>query len=147
MLLNAFDNPVSLACSVQPAQVGSPTCSLSSNSVTFDSSGKASAILTITAGSGAAALMVPHPYNGDSHPFSLGWLPVAAFGFMGTGLGCGYARRRKNLLLVGCALAGLLFQAACGGGSSGPKSVNYAITITGMSGSTQHSTSVTLTVQ
>jgi len=143
-LLNAFDNPVSLACSVQPAQSGSPTCSLSSNSVTFDSSGKATATVTITAGAGAAALMVPRPYHGDSHPFSLGWLPVAAFGFMGTGLGCGYSRRKRFLLFVGCALAGLIFLAACGGG---PKSVTYAITITGTSGSTQHSTSTTLTVQ
>ncbi len=146
-LLNAFDNPVSLACSVQPAQAGSPACSLSSNSVTFDSSGKATATLTITAGSSAAALMVPHPYHSSSHPFSLGWLPVAAFGFMGTGLGCGYSRRRRNLLFVGCVLAGLIFQAACGGGSSGSKSVNYAITTTGTSGSTQHSTTTTLTVQ
>jgi len=103
--------------------------------------------LTITAGSGGAALMVPHPYHGNSHPFSLGWLPVAAFGFMGIGLGCGYARRRKHLLLGGCALAGLIFQAACGRGSSGPRSANYAITITGTLGSTQHSTTTTLTVQ
>ena len=146
MLLNAFDNPVSLACSMQPVQAGSPTCSLSSNSVIFDSSGKASATLTITVG-GSAALMIPHPYHGNSHPFSLGWLPVAAFGFIGTGLGCGYSRRRRYLFFVGCVLAGLIFQAACGGGSNGSKSVNYAITITGTSGSTQHSTSVTLTVQ
>jgi len=48
---------------------------------------------------------------------------VAVFAFMGTGLGCGYARRRRRLLLVSCA-AGLLFQAACGGGSSGSKAVN-----------------------
>ena len=146
-LLNSFDNPVSLACSVQPAQAGSPSCSLSSNSVTFDSNGKASATLTITAGSGAATLMVPHPHQGNSNPFSFGWLPVAAFGFMGTGLGCGFSRRRRSLFFVGCVLAGLIFEAACGGGSTGLKSVNYAITITGTSGSTQHSTTTTLTVQ
>jgi hypothetical protein len=146
-LLNAFDNPVSLSCSVQPVQAGSPVCSLSSNSVTFDSSGKATATLTITAGSSAAALMVPHLYHGDSHPFSGGWLPVAAFAFMGAGLGCGYSRRRRYLFFVGCVLAGLIFQVACGGGSSSPKSVSYAVTITGTSGSTQHSTTTTLTVQ
>jgi hypothetical protein len=146
-LLNAFDNPVSLACSVQPVQAGSPSCSLNSNSLTFDSSGKASAALTITAGSGAAALMIRDPYHHDSHPLSGGWLPLAAFAFMGTGLGCGDSKRRKYLFFVGCILAGLIFQAACGGGSSGSKSVNYAITITGTSGSTQHSTTTTLTVQ
>jgi hypothetical protein len=101
--------------------------------------------VTITAGAGAAALMVPRPYHADSRPFSLGWLPVAAFGLMGTGLGCGYSRKRRHLFFVGCVLAGLIFQAACGGSS--PKSVNYAITVTGTSGSTQHSTSTTLTVQ
>jgi hypothetical protein len=148
MLLNAFDNPVSLSCSVQPAQANSPSCSLSSNSVLFDSSGKATATLTITAGSGAVALRVSHPYYGDSHPFSGGWLPVvAAFGLVGTLLVCGYSRRRRFLLFVGCALAGLIFLAACGGGSTGPKSVNYAITVTGTSGSMQHSTTTTLTVQ
>jgi hypothetical protein len=145
-LLNVFDNPVSLACSVQPAQAGSPTCSLSSNSVVFDSSGKATATLTITAGSGAAALIVRDPYHHDSHPFSGGWLPIAAFAFMGTGLACGYCRRRRYSFLLGCVLAALIFQAACGGGSIGSKSVNYAITITGTSGSTQHSTTTTLTV-
>lgn len=145
-LLNAFDNPVLLACSVQPAQTGSPTCSLSSNSVTFDSSGKATATLTITAGSGGAALTVPPPYHGDSHPFSLSWLPIAAFAFMDMSLGCGYSRRRRYLFFVGCVLSGLMFEAACGGGSSGPKSVNYSITITAISGSTQHSTTTTLTV-
>src|SRR5207248_6005423 len=116
-------------------------------SVTFDSSGKATATLTITAGSGSAALMIPHPYHGNSHPFSVDWLPVAAFAFMGTGLSCGYSRRRRYLFFVGCVLTGLIFQAACGGGSSGPKSVNYAITVTGTSGSMQHSTTTTLTVQ
>src|SRR5439155_20769898 len=35
-------------------------------------------------------------------------------------------KRKFRLLLVGCALAGLIFQAACGRGSSGPRSVNYA---------------------
>ncbi len=118
------------------------------NSVTFDSSGKATATVTITAGSSAVALRVPHPYYGHSHPFSEGWLPVvAAFGLVGTLLGCGYLRRRRLLLFVGCAWAGLIFLAACGGGSTGPKSVNYAITITGTSGLTQHSTTTTLTVQ
>jgi hypothetical protein len=145
-LLNAFDNPVSLACSVQPGQAGSPACSLSPNSVTFDSSGKARATLTITAGSRAVALMLSNPHHGNSHPFSLGWLPVAAFAFMGTGLGSSYSQKRRYSFIVCCVLAGLIFQAACGGGSDGSKSVSYAITITGTSGSTQHSTTTTLAV-
>jgi hypothetical protein len=147
-LLNSFENPVALACSVQPAQAGSPGCSLSSNSVSFDSSGKATATLTITAGSGAARLMVPHPHHGNSHPFSVDWLPVAAFAFMGTGLGCGYSKRRRHLFLAGCMFAGLIFQAGCGGGGKiNSNSVKYAITVTATSASTQHSATTTLTIQ
>jgi hypothetical protein len=140
-LLNSFDNPVALACSVQPVQAGSPTCSLSSNFVTFDSSGKATAILTITAGSGDAALTVPRPY-GNSRP--VGWLPVAAFGFICAGVGCGHVRRRRHLSFMGFVMAGLIVLAACGGG--GTKAVNYTIMITGTSGLTQHSTTTMLTV-
>src|SRR5205814_9308421 len=82
---------------------------LSSGSVTFDASGKATATLTITAWSGGTALMVRDPHHHDSHPFSGGWLPVAAFAVMGTGLSCGYSRRRRYLFFVGCVSTGLIF--------------------------------------
>lgn len=142
-LLSAFDNPVSLACSVQPAQAGAPTCSLSSNSVTFDGSGQASATLTISAGSSVASLNSFHPFRKGG----LLWFPVAGFAFLGTGLG--FWRKRKLLLIVvGAALfAGLITQLACGGGGSGTKSTAYTVTVTGTSGATQHSTIVNLTVQ
>jgi len=64
--------------------------------------------------------------------------------------------RRKRLsycfafLLVG----GCLLQVACGGGSNGSGSGGggtapgtYTVTVTGAAGSTQHTTTVTLTVQ
>jgi hypothetical protein len=147
-LLNAFDNPVSLSCAVTPVQAGSPTCSLSSDSVTFDPAGKASATLTVTAGSAAASLRVPPATRGGSNPFSFGWLPVAGFAFMGISLRCIRSRKRKgNFLAVAPVVAGLILLVGCGGGSSSPPPVSYAITITAMSGSTQHSTAVTLTVQ
>jgi hypothetical protein len=76
-LLNRFDNPVALACSVQPAQAGSPTCSLSSASVTFDGSGQATATLTIDAGSIAASLNSLQPFGEGG----LLWLPVAGLAF------------------------------------------------------------------
>ena len=146
-LLNAFDNPVSLACTVKPAQAGSPTCSLSSNSVTFDSGGKANATLTITAGSAAASLMVPHFNHPDSYPLRFIWVPAAGFAFIGVGLSRNPWRRRKpQIFLAGSVVfAGLISQLACGGSSS-PPPVNYAITITGMSGSTLQSTTLTVTV-
>jgi len=147
-LLNAFDNPVSLACAVTPVQAGSPTCSLSSNSVTFDPAGKASTTVSVTAGAVAASLRVPAATRGGFNPSSLGWLPVAGFAFMGMNVSRSCSRKRKGNFLAGAAvLAGLILLVACGGGSSNPPPVNYAITVTAMSGSTQHSTALTLTVQ
>ena len=147
-LLNALDNPVSLACAVTPAQAGSPTCSLSSNSVNFDTGGKASASLTITAGSAVASLVAtPGPHDG-SRASGFGWLPLAAFALMGAGLSCNPWQKRKGRnLLAALVLAELILLLACGSGSSSPPPVNYAITITAKSRSTQHSTSLTLTVQ
>jgi hypothetical protein len=147
-LLNAFDNPVSLACSVQPAQAGSPTCSLNPNSITFDASGKATAEMTITAGTTVVSFTQP-PASANSQPVPLSWLPIVGFAVAGAGFRRAGSRRRRPLaLFVGCVLfAGLIFQTACGGSSSGPKLQAYTITVTGKAGSTQHSTTVKLTVQ
>jgi hypothetical protein len=148
-LLNAFDYPVSLACSVQPTQQGSPTCSLSSNSVTFDSGGNATAVLTINAASTAASLVGPSSHE-KLRPFNFLWLPVAGFALVGTGCGASRSRTKRVLLfLLGLVLfSGLMSQTACGGGSVvGSKSTTYTITITGTSGATQHTTNVALTVQ
>jgi len=144
-LLNDFDNPVSLACGVQPEQAGAPTCSLSSSSVTFDASGKASGTMTFTAG---AALLGYRSQRQDSRPFQFLWVPIAGFAFVAAGIGRGRSRKRKLLLLLtSCFLfAGLISQLACGGSSS-PQVRNYAITVTGTSGTTQHSATVTLAVQ
>jgi hypothetical protein len=147
-LLNGFDNPVSLSCALTPAQAGSPTCSLSSNSVTFDSAGKASATVTVTAGAVAAAVRVPPARHGGPNLFALGWLPVAGFAFMGIRLSCTRPRKGKvHFLAVAAVFAGLILLVSCGGGSGSSPPLNYAITITAISGSTQHSTTVTLTVQ
>ena len=147
-LLNAFDNPVSLACAVTPVQAGSPTCSLSSNSVTFDPTGKASATLTVMVGSASGSLKVPPATLGGSNPFSLRWLAVAGLAFMGISLSCTPSRKRKgSVLAVIPVVGGLILLAGCAGGNSSPPPVNYTITITATSGSTQHSTALTLTVQ
>jgi hypothetical protein len=144
-LLSAFHNPVSLACSVQPAQAGAPNCSLSSSSVSFDASGNTSATLTINGGS-SAALLGSFPRGEKWSQAGFLWMPVAGFIFFGVGLS---RKRRKLMLLIGVVLCStLVFQVACGGGStSGPKPMAYTITVTGSSGATQHSTTVNLTVQ
>ncbi len=147
-VLNAFNSPVSLACSVQPAQAGSPTCSLNSNSITFDSNGKASAILTITAGSRAASF---HSlgFGRESTKAGMLWLPIAGFAFIGTGVGMGLSNRRCILaaLIRVTLFFGLVSQLACGGGSGGSRSATYIVSITGTSGTAQHSTTTTLRVQ
>ena len=149
-LLSEFDNPVSLSCSVQPARVGAPTCSLSSNSVMFDAGGKASATATINAGSNMVSLGSLR-FGENTSKVRFLWMPVVGFAFLGTGLGVGLSRKRRALIfLMGAVLLfGLLAQSGCGGGgsSSGPKDNAYTITVTGTSGASQHSTSVTLTVQ
>jgi hypothetical protein len=143
-LLSSFDNPVSLACSVQPAQAGAPACSLSSNSVTFDGNGQASATLTINAGSSVA-------FRNSFRSFGKGcvlWFPVAGFALLGGGFSVGLSKKRRMLAIAirAVLLSGLIAQMACGG-SGGPKSTAYIVTVTGSSGATQHSATVNVTAQ
>jgi hypothetical protein len=146
-LLNAFDNPITLTCSVQPLQ-SAPACSINPSSVTFDANGNATATLTINT-SAATAALAPSSVRHNTRPLRYLWLPVAGFALLGTGLGSGRSsRQRLTVYLLGSILfGGLIFQTACGGGSGGPGSTTYTITITGTSGSTQHSTTTALTVQ
>jgi hypothetical protein len=143
-LLNSYHSSVALTCSVQPAQADAPTCSLSSNSVTFDDSGTATATLAIDEGSGTASL--------NSFQ-SLGkggfwWLPVAGFAFLGTTAGLSRKRGRVAFLVATSVFAALVAQLACGGGSAEvTTTTNYTIAVTGTSGATQHSTTVTINVQ
>lgn len=140
--LNSFDNPVALACSVQPAQ-SAPTCSFTPSSVIFDANGNATATLTINTGAATASL-VPLGHNSVSSLFL--W-PVAVLGMVGAGFGSRCFTRRKLIFyLLGAVLfEGLIVQVGCGG-SGGPGSTTYTITITGTSGSTNHSTTVPLIV-
>jgi len=146
-LLSSFKNPVSLACSVQPTQAGAPTCSLSADSVTFDGNGKASATLTINAGSSVASS------NSFLSLSKAGWLwfPLAGFAFFGTGARF-WRKRRVQVVLVGASLlAGMIVQLACGGGNSGAttglKSTAYTVMVTASSGTTQHSATVDVIAQ
>jgi len=146
-LLSAFDNPVSLSCSVQPAQAGAPTCSLNPSSVVFDGKGNGTAQLTITAGVSTASLIQPS-IRQDSPPERSPWLPIAGCAFAGAGLARNSSSRRKLFgFLVGSVLfAGLIFQIACGS-SGGRRPQEYSVKVTATSGSTQRTSTTTVTVQ
>ena len=148
-LLNAFDNPVSMTCAVQPAQAGSPTCSINPHSVTFDTSGKATADLIVAAGTATASL-TPSVHQGPQSSLLL-WLPIAGLMFSGVGLYRGHSSKQRLLVFFAGSFlfAGLVLQSACGGGgnNNGSKAQTYTVTVTGASGSTKHSTAITLRVQ
>ena len=144
---NGFNNSAALACSA-PASV-SIQCSVSPSSALPGTNTK----LTVTTTGMSAPLGFPGNRR-NTVLFGL-WLPVAGFAVFGIGVGSPSRRRTKRLgLLVFCLLFGsLIFLAGCAGasnigeGNSATPSGNYAITVTGTSGSLQRSTTVTLSVQ
>jgi hypothetical protein len=148
ILLNAFNNPVTLACSVQPMQAGSPSCSLSSNSVTFDSRGKASTTLTITATSQSAAPVTSRGAPSGSHSRAFVFLSIIGLVFGGIRILGNHSPKSRAVLCVMAIVTalGLISQIACGGSNS-KAPATYAVQVTGTSVVTQHSTTVTMSVQ
>jgi hypothetical protein len=147
-LLTAFNNPATLACSVQPVQ-SAPTCSFSQNPLIFDASGNGTTILTINASSAYASLGFSSPGH-DSRQLPFVLFPIAGLALVGAGFSFRRVPRRNlGAGLLGCLLlAGLIFQSACAGTSTVLRQPQtYTITVTATAGSAQHSTTTTLTVQ
>jgi len=140
-LLNSFNNPVTLTYAVQPA-AAAPECSLSPNPAVFDAQGNATVTMTIT------TAVTPVSRN-TLHSFSFAWLPVMGLALVGVGCGCGKREKLMAGLLAGMVFGGVMFEIACAS-SSGSKVVTppqtYTITVTGTSGSAQHSATTTITV-
>jgi len=149
-LLNAFNDPVSLSCSVQPAQAGAPSCLITPSSLTFDGNGEATAQLTLTAAPSAISRTQPSTCPG-SQPWNLPWLPIVGLAFAGVGLVQPNSRRKKHFRALAGSLvfAALFLLPACSGGNanSGPQNATYTATVTAVSGSTQHAATVQVTVQ
>jgi uncharacterized repeat protein (TIGR01451 family) len=148
---NAFNNPVTLSCSVAgSAQL--PTCSLSSASVT-PGTNPASSTLTITAPlQSAARARVQPPHSFDF--LLLGpWLTLAVILVSFILLPAQTLPQKRGLcLLSGFLLAAVFLQLGCGGSGGnasrgGPQVRNYTVTVTAVSGSISKSVPIAVTVQ
>ena len=142
-----FSNQIQFTCSGPPT--GS-TCSASPASVT---PGLAAASVSVTVTTFSASSQAPVLASNGFPPHSY---TVLLGGFTLSLIFLGFAGRKRKALAMFAIVPGLLMLVSCAGGtgivSSGPKGTgttpgNYAITVTGTSGSLTHTTQFTLTVQ
>jgi hypothetical protein len=143
---------VALACTVSPSRSPAVTCSLGTISVANNAG---TSVLTV-ATSGAQAALTPAADKGLGMLFLSG-LIIPAILLGGTGRNTPGRRKLLAVCLVFLVLGGCLLQVACGSsgsgnpstpGNSGTPAGVYTVTITGnASGTSQQTTSVSLTVQ
>jgi hypothetical protein len=145
----AFNDAISLSCSGLPSTL---SCSFSPTAIS-PGSGSASSTLTISAAS-VAADNVPRGRN--ANPVTAFWL--LPFGITGLLLAGAVPRRRSASMLALCAVLGMgMITVACGGNSPGvssaainssttTKPASYSVTISGNSGSSNLSDTVTVVV-
>jgi len=140
-----FGGAVQLTCTVSgPSPM--PTCGLTPTSVT-PGVNSATSTLTITAGTRAALLTPLHRERLGKSLIAL-WLPLMLGITVVEGL---QTHRSHYWLLSGCLALLLVSQVACGSNSSssgnGTTPTNYSVTVAATSGSIQHTTQVSATVQ
>jgi hypothetical protein len=146
----SFPYAVKLTCSGVPAQT---SCGLSPNVVT-PGVGTATSRLTITATS-SVARSAPHRRLRRAPVYAV-WIQMQGIGLFGIVLATlkGRARKLRVLALLAVTIVALLFMTSCAGGTgiaplpqTGTSPGTYTLTVSGASGSLQHSLFVTLTVQ
>jgi subtilase family serine protease len=140
---NGFSGTVTLACSAP--STAAITCSINPSSVTL-SSGTSNATATLTIKTTAASL--------DRHDAPLS--PLFGGGAVMAGVflfGIPAVRRRWNVVLALLMVAFLIAAMGCGGsksggggGGSGTPAGNYTVSVTATSGSTTHTTNISVTV-
>jgi len=143
---NGFSGQVNLSCAVTgPAPMA--TCGVSPSLLTLGAS-PANSTLTVTAPTSLSAFL--RPLNTGSRLASVAAvMPVACLLWGGLGLASRRPRKRGSVLWVlGGSFFVLCMVAGCGGGSPPPPE-NYTITVTAAStsGTIQHSSPVTVTVE
>jgi len=149
-LNGSFTSAVTLACGGLPTDAA---CTFSATSVTPGSKQATSTLTISTNGTKGNGLLSP-PSLRRSGWFYAMLLPVGGIALFGAGFAA-TSRNRKRLFLVCLALLGLMFLASCstsskgggGGGSGDTPTGNYEISITGASGSTNHTAGLVLSVQ
>jgi hypothetical protein len=151
--ISGFSGMVTFTCKVSPAPLLTPMCSLSPTQAALTSGGQATSTLTVSTTAPTEFLARPDLSRGLTPIYAI-VVPIFGVALMGMGFTSGGRRKRLLGFVIGSVLlAGLILQTACGGGSRGTTSTpgtpagNYTVTVTGSSASTQHMTSVVLTVQ
>ena len=144
-----FNNAVALSCSLS-SPVG--TCSLSPTSGTPGAGNFASTLTVQTSPSAALRPPFASPLEMPAVAF-LFWMPLAAF----LGVAPADKRRKANILfrtLLALLLVCMMLQAGCGGGGGETRSSpsvraprTVTVTITGTSGTLQHSATTTLVIR
>jgi hypothetical protein len=138
----SYDNPVQLTCSGLPADLG---CAFAPAAITPGTSG-ATSVLTI-----ASSAVAANGYERRNFLFAT-WM--FSFGLIGV-VGIGKVQRQRLMAVLGTgALAVMIvITIACGGktanavNASSTTAKAYTVTVSGVSGSVQLSTSFTVTVQ
>jgi hypothetical protein len=151
-----FSGAVNLTCTVSPASSLAPTCSFNPTQATLKSGGQATSTLTVKTTAPTTAVLARPNFGRGLSPIYAMAFPILGVALVGMRFGSGGKRKKLLGLVIGSVLfGGLVFLPACGGGSGsstgtntpGTPSGKYTVTVTGTSGSTQHASTVSVTVQ
>jgi hypothetical protein len=155
--LNSFVGTISLSCSWTGTPAGT-SCQLTPASLAIGSDGKSAASTLAASTASNSVSSMARPRTGPAGPIVAMAIWLAPIGFAGFTLSRQRQRRFLTFCLVALLAGGLLFNSACGGNStnsgnpaSGTPAGTYSIIVTASSsngtGTVQHSSVVTVTVQ